>query len=342
MKYILNKIPVKTTNSFNLNALNIDLNIPVNYSFKEFQMINSELFDVTYSINNNLNSKIGLSFDKYLNLDIIVKNNIDKPLVLSYDFANEENLVDNLNISFTNNSNASIIIKYNSLDNTKTFHHLNMNIDMKDNSYGNISIINNLNDISTNLFAINNNLNNNSKLDLNVFDIGANIKISNIYSLTNMNATSNLNNIYLGMNNDIIDMNYEYINNQTCSTNNINIEGLLNDFAKKSFKGTINFIKGAKEANGFERENTILLSDNIINSSVPLLLCGEEDVTGAHGVSSGKIDQDKLFYLESKGIDLEDAKKIICMANFNNVLKNIDNIDLQNELIEIIDKKIMF
>ena len=206
---------------------------------------------------------------------------------------------------------------------------------------GNITIINNLNDNSTNLFNINNTLDNNSKLDLNIIDIGSNIKINSINSITNKDATSNLYNIYIGNNNNLIDMNYIYTNNECNSNNNIVVEGLLNGSSKKNFKGTIDFIKGAKEANGNVKENAIILSDNVINRSVPLLLCHEEDVKGAHGISSGKIDQEKLFYLESKGININEAKKMICMANFNKIINNINNDDIKEELIDLIDKKMV-
>ena len=62
MKYILNKIPIKTTNSFNLNELQIDLDIPNNSNYKDFEMINSKYYDIKTSIKKDLVSNIGLSF----------------------------------------------------------------------------------------------------------------------------------------------------------------------------------------------------------------------------------------------------------------------------------------
>ena len=71
-----------------------------------------------------------------------------------------------------------------------------------------------------------------------------------------------------------------------------------------------------------------------------MLLCHEEDVMGAHGMSSGKIDSQKLFYLMSKGISEEEAKKLIIKANFKIVLDNILDENIKTEIEEIIDERI--
>ena len=71
-----------------------------------------------------------------------------------------------------------------------------------------------------------------------------------------------------------------------------------------------------------------------------MLLCHEENVEGAHGVASGKIDEKKLFYIMSKGISKKEAEKLIIKANFNKILNNIEDEKLKNEIIELIENKI--
>ena len=69
-----------------------------------------------------------------------------------------------------------------------------------------------------------------------------------------------------------------------------------------------------------------------------MLLCHEDDVNGEHGVSSGKIDPKKLFYIMTKGISYEDTRKLIIKANFNNIINEIPDEELQAKIIEIIEK----
>ena len=135
-------------------------------------------------------------------------------------------------------------------------------------------------------------------------------------------------------------MNYNYINTNTNSITNIDTVGVLKDKATKNFRGTIDFISGSSKSTGKESENCILLSDEAISRSVPLLLCGEEDVIGAHAVSTGKIDDNKIFYLESRGLSKEDAKKLLILSSFNKIIERINNKELEEEIISYIENKV--
>ena len=212
---------------------------------------------------------------------------------------------------------------------------------IKENANVKITIANLISGDSNSFIAIENNLKDNAKLIYNFIDIGGKNKISNYYTnLQGENAENRFNNIYLGTNKDIIDMNYHVEIFGKKSICNIEAQGAIDDEAKKNFKGTIDFKEGSINAIGEENENCVILSDNAKSKSLPMLLCHEENVQGAHGVSSGKIDENKLFYLMSKGITKKEAEKLIVMANFNSTINNIEDEDLKNEIIEIIEKNI--
>ena len=339
MKYILNEIPVKTTNSFNINNLKIDLDIPKDFTTKEFITKNTQDIEIKYSKSRDFNSNIGLTIPSALNIDINITKSIKKPIEFIYEFTND-NLVDNININCKENVEANIIFKYISKKDNNNFHHVKQIINLSNNSNLIITTVNLLNSNSISLIANESNVSEESTLIQNLIDIGGKIKINNYKSIINKNGKGYLNNIYLGKSNDIIDMNYHYINNGTSSVANIESRGVLNDLAKKNFRGTIDFISGCAKSIGKESEDCILLSDTCVSRSVPILLCGEEDVEGAHSVSSGKIDEEKIFYMRARGIDKEEATKMIILSNFNNILSNINNKRLENELLKIIESKI--
>ena len=336
---ILNEIPVKTTNNFNINNLKIDLEVPTNLKYKVFDTKNTDKIDISYSEINNFNSKIGLEIDKALNLDITIKESIKEPIEFIYQF-DDDNLIDNINITCLDNISANIVFKYISKTNNKNFHHSKHNINVGKNSNLIVTIVNLLNKESINLIASESNVLENGTLIQNLFDIGACTKINNYESKVNNNANSYLNNIYLGSDKDIIDMNYHYLNIGTSSITNIETQGVLSDKAHKNFRGTIDFISGCSKSIGKENENCVLLSDTCVSRSVPILLCGEEDVEGAHSVSSGKIEEDKLFYIMSRGIDEKEAKKMLILSNFNKIIGEVQDESLENELLEILEEKI--
>ena len=86
-------------------------------------------------------------------------------------------------------------------------------------------------------------------------------------------------------------MNYvaQHIGKKTGS--NMNVGGVLQDASKKVFSGTIDFPLGCVGAKGDEMEDVLILGEDAINQTVPLILCAEEDVEGNHSTASGKVDR---------------------------------------------------
>ena len=64
---------------------------------------------------------------------------------------------------------------------------------------------------------------------------------------------------------------------------------------KKTFRGTIDFRCGSSGSVGDEQEDVLLLGENIVNKTIPLILCEEEDVDGRHGATIGRLPEDMLF-----------------------------------------------
>ena len=335
MKYTLNKLDsnVRTTNNFKINDITVDLDLPDTYSFHDFKSnypIESTVID------KEITSRIGLTFNKYLNIDINIDNSKDD-IILEYDFSGNDNLVVNFNINYLDNSNGNIIIKFKSLDNNKHICFYKENLINKENSSGNITIINMLNNNSYMFTSILNSVLDNSNITHNIIDIGGSIRISNIFGKTYKYANNIFNNIYIGLGNSTIDSYYYLDNIGNNSFNNLVVEGVLNGNSNKNFRGIIDLESGASSSRGIEGENCILLSDRCRSRSLPVLLCGEENVEGAHGVSTGKIDQDKLFYIMSRGYNRKEAEKLIVMSRFNNILNNISNEEIRSELYEYIE-----
>lgn len=57
-----------------------------------------------------------------------------------------------------------------------------------------------------------------------------------------------------------------------------------------------------------------MLGDDVSNKTVPLILCAEENVVGNHGATIGSLDDETLFYFESRGIGKETAEDILARA----------------------------
>ncbi len=327
MKYILNETPVRTSNNFRINDLTIDLDIKE----KELSKLNVKGIEYKESIKTGFNSRINLHHTKYRCLDIDISK--DSDIEITSDLETNY-LIDQININLRENTSSSIVIKYGG----EGFHNLKLCINANKNSTANITVLNLLSKDSISFISFENSIDEGSNIDVNFIDLGGKIKVSNYYSVLENRTTNTFNNIYVGKEKDILDMNYYMVNKGEKTNSSIEIAGALFDESNKNFKGIIDFIEGSKNAVGYENENCILFSDKAISKSLPMLLCHEEDVSGTHSVSTGKVDEDKLFYLKSRGIDDSTAKELIMLGDFNKALSKVNN---KEEIIEIIKKSLI-
>lgn len=130
---------------------------------------------------------------------------------------------------------------------------------------------------------------------------------------------------YLGKNSQTIDYNIAVNHWGNDTHSEINAAGALMGSAKKVFRGTIDFKTGSSDSKGSENETVIMLGDDVVNKTVPLILCSEENVEGSHGATIGELDDDTLFYFESRGIGREEAERIMAYAALKRLIRLSDD-----------------
>ncbi len=120
-----------------------------------------------------------------------------------------------------------------------------------------------------------------------------------------------------------LDLNYLAYHTGAKTTSRMDVSGVLRGESQKLFRGTIDFRNGSVGAKGDEKEDVLLFSDNVINRTVPLILCEEEDVEGNHGATIGKLDEALLFYLSSRGIAEEEIYEMMARARIDAICSGI-------------------
>ena len=129
-----------------------------------------------------------------------------------------------------------------------------------------------------------------------------------------------------------VDMNYVADHHGAKSNSLMEISGTLEDGAHKVFRGSIDFKHGCPGAKGTENENVLLMGDRVINQTIPLILCKEEDVEGNHGASIGRLDEKMLFYLSARGIAEKEAQRIIAQARIDTICNKIPDEDIRTKI----------
>lgn len=163
-----------------------------------------------------------------------------------------------------------------------------------------------------------------SEVYYNSIDLGSGVTVTDYSTyLEDENATSHVQSAYLGDGTAKLDLGYNIYHNGRRSESDISVRGALLDEARKVFRGNLNFARGARRSHGSEEEFVILLDKRVQSDSIPALMCDEDDVQGEHAASAGQIDENKLFYLMSRGLSEKEAKQIIVMGSFEPVIEAI-------------------
>ena len=141
---------------------------------------------------------------------------------------------------------------------------------------------------------------------------------------------------YLGTGSKKLDFNYNAVHRGKNTDSKMTVNGVLRDSSEKAFRGTIDFKTGASGAVGAETEDVLLLGENIVNKTVPLILCAEEDVKGSHGASIGQLDEEMLFYMASRGISGEKAVDLMAGARIERIIREIGDRDAETSVLDFL------
>ncbi len=135
----------------------------------------------------------------------------------------------------------------------------------------------------------------------------------------------------------LLDMNHIVRHKGAKTDTQMTVKGIVGDDAAKIYRGTIDFQRGCAGATGDEQEETLLLSPAAVNKSIPIILCGEEDVSGTHGASIGRLGADELFYMQSRGISEQAAKQMMSRAKIAGVARRIPDASVVGEIDAFLD-----
>ena len=145
-------------------------------------------------------------------------------------------------------------------------------------------------------------------------------------------AEYDLDAVYFGGQDAVLDFNDVSVHTAKDTLCEMHTAGVLTGNASKILRGTIDFRRGAKRGVGHESEDVLLFSPEARNRTAPLILCGEEEVEGQHAASIGRLDEEKLYYLRSRGLSEAQARRLMVDARFAPALDKIPLEALRNEV----------
>lgn len=113
------------------------------------------------------------------------------------------------------------------------------------------------------------------------------------------------------------------------TTSDLLFKGAVADSARSVYSGLIRVKKGAAGTAAFQTNRNLVLSEGAHADSVPNLEIEENDVKCSHASAVGPVDEDQLYYLESRGVPPEAAERLIVLGFFDEILARIPVASLQ-------------
>jgi Fe-S cluster assembly protein SufD len=97
----------------------------------------------------------------------------------------------------------------------------------------------------------------------------------------------------------------------------------LQDNSRTVWRGMIKVDAGAQKTDGYQRNDNLLLSDQARADSIPGLEIEADDVRCTHGSTSGKVDEELIFYCQSRGFTRKEAARLIVAGFFQQIFDRI-------------------
>jgi Fe-S cluster assembly protein SufD len=159
-----------------------------------------------------------------------------------------------------------------------------------------------------------------------VFTLSGSLVRNNLsFSLNESHAGCTLYGLTLSKGTQLVD-NHTRVDHQTphCESNEL-YKGIADGKSTLTFNGQIFVERDAQKTNAYQSSKNILLSDDATVNAKPELEIYANDVKCSHGTSTGKVDENALFYLKARGIGEQSARKLLLHAFAHEVVGMIDD-----------------
>ena len=237
----------------------------------------------------------------------------------SINFQSEDTAVPYLGVNVEKNKSGRLLFNFGELVKGDIFptielfleQNASLEIIINVTSKNEISLINNLyakllNDANLSVHMVSTGgLFSRSRLDIDLFGNGSGFEIDGVY---------------FGENNQIHDTRVFVNHLGKSTTSNMITKGVLGDESSSIFTGTIHIAEGAVKTESQQENRNIILTEKASAQSVPNLEILCDDVICGHGSSVGPIDETLYHYVMSRGINKEDAEKLLIKGFFNEVI----------------------
>ena len=153
-------------------------------------------------------------------------------------------------------------------------------------------------------------------------------------------AESNQLAVYFGDGDQMLDFRTLQDHDAPSTKSNLLFKGAVEDRAQSVYSGLVRLRPTAQKANASQTNRNLVLTEGAGAESIPTLEIEANDVKCSHASAVGPIDEDQLYYLESRGVKPEDAERLVVLGFFQDVFERLPVPSLANTLRRSVSEKV--
>jgi len=304
-------------------------------SFNDLSIVVERSFPGQFGVNNVRNEEKATIFttinDAYFREEVVItipKNTVlSAPLqVLVLHEGDQIINMPRLRVVAEGSSEATIIMTTGCQDNYTQFSNCLIELDVAANAKLTFQNVQTGNDNHLTITTIDARQAADSRLAVNTFTLNGLLVRNNVnIAVDGQNCETHMNGMLVTKGKQHVD-NHTFVDHKVSNCfSNENYKYVLDDQSTGVFNGKVIVRKDAQVINAYQNNGNILLSDQATVDSKPELEIYADDVKCSHGSTTGQLDENALFYLQTRGISKEKSEKILVGAFIGDVMETIED-----------------
>lgn len=159
-------------------------------------------------------------------------------------------------------------------------------------------------------------------------------------SLDESGAETTLNSLIIGNQATEQVINLNLLHNATYTSSEMTNVAITTDTANIKLVGLNQISQGMKKSSSFQNLTGINLSNQASISVDPILVINENDVKAGHAATVGKMDEEALFYLQSRGLNQKEATKLLVNGKIRPIIDKLDDLALEEKILNMINERL--
>ncbi len=158
------------------------------------------------------------------------------------------------------------------------------------------------------------------------------------FILNEKNINLDIFGLFTGRNEDQFNIQTIQHHKAPAATSNLLIKGIFDGKSRFNYEGLIRIEKKAQKSHAYQKNQNLLLSPNTYIESKPFLEILANDVFCTHGSTTGKLNEDELYYAQTRGLSRQQSQELLVAGFIEDMFEKIRQSGVSNDTVDALNR----